>query len=367
MKQVLAATTALSVIACSAYAGGVERNSFSSRVLFEDGRYAEFSFGGVSPSVSGTEVAPVGADASGGMAPGYFRFGAAYKADLNENLSYALIFDEPFGAGVNYAAGTGYFAEGSTAFLYSYAVTALLKYTTPSDFSVYGGLRVQTLGARADIPFIGGYTANGAVDEGFGYLVGVAYERPEIALRAALTYTSSINHQIETAETSATAVPDGTSTTSVNTPQSLKLELQSGVAEDTLVFGSVNWVNWSNFDISPTNYGIITTGGSLVSYDSDTITYTLGVGRRLNDNWSVSGSVGYEAPTGGFASNLGPTDGSTSVSLGAQYSEGNMTISGGVSYIFVGSAETTLGGGVAASDFSGNNAIGAGIRVGMKL
>lgn len=367
MKNLLVATTALSLGTGIAYAGGVERSTFSSRVLFEEGRYAEFSFGGVSPSVSGTEVAPVGADASGSMAPGYFQFGAAYKADLNDRLSYALIFDQPFGAGVNYAAGTDYFAEGSTAYLYSYAVTAVLKYTTPDNLSIYGGLRAQTLGANANIPFIGGYTASGAVDEGFGYLVGVAYERPEIALRAALTYTSSVTHQIQTAETSATAVPDGTSTTTVNTPQSLKLELQSGVAEDTLVFGSVNWVNWSNFDISPTNYGIITSGGSLVSYDSDTITYTLGVGRRLNENWSVSGSIGYEAPTGGFASNLGPTDGSTSVSLGAQYSEGNMTISGGVSYIFVGSAETTLGGGIAASDFSGNNALGAGIRIGLNL
>lgn len=366
MKFAIAAGAALGLVGTTALAGGVERSAFSSRVLFEEGRYAEFSFGAVEPTVSGTAVAGLGGFPSGDMATSYFRFGAAYKADLNERLSYAIIFDQPYGAGVSYPTGTGYFAGGSTANLYSYAVTALLKYTTPENFSLYGGLRAQTLGARAVVPFVDTYSAVGSVDEGFGYVVGAAYERPEIALRAALTYVSSINHQLTTTETTGT-FGTRSSTTPVNTPQSLTLELQSGVAEDTLVFGSVNWVNWSNFDISPTDYGLVTMGGSLVSYDSDTITYNLGVGRRINETWSVSGSVGYEAPTSGFASNLGPTNGNTSVSLGAQYNDGNMTISGGVSYVFVGNAETTLNGATTAATFSGNNAIGAGVRVGFRM
>jgi long-subunit fatty acid transport protein len=102
-----------------------------------------------------------------------------------------------------------------------------------------------------------------------------------------------------------------------------------------------------------------------VSYDSDTTTFVLGLGRRLNEQWTVSGRVSYEAPTGGFASNLGPTDGQTTVALAAQYTVGQTEISGGISYTDIGNAETTLGNsGFPAASFSGNSAWGAGIRIG---
>ncbi|MDJ1007133.1 MAG: outer membrane protein transport protein [Paracoccaceae bacterium] len=365
MTRAIGTAVAASLFASAAHGGGVERSAFSTRVLFQEGTYAEFSFGAVSPDVSGNAVAGLGGFPSGDMAADYVQFGAAFRADLNERLSYAIIFDQPYGADVDYAAGTGYFAAGSTASLNSSAVTAMLKYTTPDNFSVYGGLRAQTLSAEAVVPFVDNYSADGAQDEGFGYIFGAAYERPEIALRVALTYISKIRHELDTTETTDTFGADRRSTTTVDTPQQLNLEFQSGVAQDTLVFGAVRWVNWSDFDISPDDYATVTSGGSLVSYDSDTITYALGVGRRLNDAWSVSASASYEAPTGGFASNLGPTDGNTTLNLGAQHTRGNVSISGGVSYAFIGDTETTLDGINAASDFSGNNAIGAGVRVGV--
>ncbi len=113
--------------------------------------------------------------------------------------------------------------------------------------------------------------------------------------------------------------------------------------------------------IDPTYY---TPPSPLVSYDSDTVTYSLGVGRRLNENWSVAASVGYEAPVGGFASNLGPTDGKTSITLGASYTKDNMKISGGMSYVQIGDAQTTLASGIPAADFTGNHALGVGIKIG---
>lgn len=364
MKRVIGAAVAATLLATTAHAGGVERSAFSSRVLFEQGTYGEFSFGYVSPTVSGVATAGAGGAPSGDMAPGYLQYGAAFRSDINDRLSYALIFDRPFGADVDYPTGTGYFAAGSTATLRANALTALVKYTTPQNFSVYGGLRAQTLRAEAVVPFVNTYSANGETAEGFGYVVGAAYERPEIALRVALSYVSSISHALPTTESTAALGAGRTSTTNVNTPQSLNLEVQSGVAEGTLVFGSVRWVDWSAFDISPADYATVTGGGSLVSYDSDTITYSLGVGRRINDKLSLSAQLGYEAPTGGFASNLGPTDGNTSATLGAQYKMGNATITGGLTYVAIGDAQTTLGGGAAASNFTGNSAIGAGVRVG---
>ena len=365
--KLVAAATALTIGASGALAGGIERTNQAVGILFEDGRYAEFTFGAVNPSVSGVSAPALGSAPSGDMAPSYLQFGAAFRDDINNNLSYALIFDQPFGADVAYPTGTAYFATGSTAKLRSSALTAFLKYTTANNLSVYGGLRAQSLAAQANVPFIpGGYTAAGARDYSGGFVVGAAWENPAIAARVALTYNSKVKHDLNTLESSGAIAPNRPSTTRVETPQSLSLDLQSGVAANTLVFGGIRWVDWSEFDITPADYNTIT-GGSLVSYDDDTITYTLGVARRINQNWAVSFRVNYEAQNGGFASNLGPTDGLLGAVLGVQYTQGNTEISGGISYVDIGDAQTQITGVSPASSFTGNSAIGAGVRVGYRF
>ena len=135
----------------------------------------------------------------------------------------------------------------------------------------------------------------------------------------------------------------------------MNLEFQSGIAEDTLLFGSVRWVEWTEFNISPASFP----ANPLVFYADDRTTYTLGLGRRLNETWSLLGSVSYEENTGSATGNLGPTDGFTSVALGAVYTQDNMKITGGVRYIDIGEATTTVG-----ANFDDNSAIAAGVRVG---
>lgn len=359
MERVLITASVLALGAGSALAGGLDRTGQSIAAIFEDGTYAEFSLGTVSPSVSGTAVAGLGGFASGDMASSYWQFGFAYKRKLSDTLDAAVIYDQPFGANVEYPTGTGYYAQGATATLRTNAVTGVLQYTMPSNVSVYGGLRYQTLSAKAAIPFVGGYTGVGDRDGSFGYLLGVAYEKPEIALRVALTYNSKIKHKIDTTEFGA-----ATSVTPVDTPQSVNLEFQSGVAKDTLVFGSIRWVEWSAFDITPIQYFGATGGGSLVSYANDTISYSLGVGRRFNDHWSGAITLGYEKSNGGFASNLGPTDGYKSIGLGVTYTQDNMKITGGLRYVDIGDAQTQLGATAPSANFKGNDALGVGIRVG---
>jgi len=369
MKSVAMMASAIAVSATNAMAGGIDRSGQSVMLLFEKGNYAEFSLGMVTPKVSGvgagtvpTLATPTPGQSSGDMAGDYFTFSGAYKHQFNDRISAAIIFDQPFGANVDYPAGTTYYAVGSTAELKSNAVTGVVKYTLPSNVSVFGGLRYQTLGAVASVPFVGGYKADGKTDSAVGYLVGAAFEKPEIALRVALTYNSRIKHDLPTAETSA--LGPLSSTTPITTPQSVNLEVQSGIAKDTLLFGSVRWVEWSKFDITPTQYFALTTGKSLVSYDSDTISYTLGLGRKFNEQWSGAVTLGYEAPTGGFASNLGPTDGYWSIGIGGSYTRDKVKITGGIRYVSIGDADTTLGGNVAAANFTGNSALGAGIKVG---
>lgn len=368
MKKIVTTLGAVALTATAAQAGGIDRSGQSVGILFEKGNYTEFSFGRVSPSVSGVGTVFSGTPGanSDDMAGNYNQVAGGLKYQFNDRISAALIVDQPFGADVNYLAGTGYFADSSTAQIRTMAMTGLLKYTTESNFSVYGGLKYQTMSAVASVPFVAGYTGKADRDGSFGYVVGVAYEKPEIALRVALTYSSKVKHDYTPTETTLAPLPPalfGVPIT-VETPQSVNLEFQSGVAKDTLVFGSIRWVDWSNFVIAPTVYSTLTGGGALVSYDNDTITYSLGVGRRLNENWSVAASVGYEKPGGGFSANLGPTDGKKSISLAAIYTKDNMKITGGVTYVKIGDANTTLDDVNTAAVFTSNKAVGVGIKVG---
>ncbi len=99
----------------------------------------------------------------------------------------------------------------------------------------------------------------------------------------ALSANSPITHDIATSETSVLGVGN-VSTTTVKTPRSINLSAQSGIAKDTLLFGSVRWVEWTAFDFTPADYFTLSSGGSLVSYNNDTVNYSLGIGRRINDN-----------------------------------------------------------------------------------
>ena len=329
----------------AAFAGGVERSAQSVAILFEEGRHVELSFGHFAPSVSGTRAGT----ASGDMASSYTTVSLGYKMDIGDRMNLALILDQPIGANVAYPAGTGYLLQGTTAELTSSAITALLRYKFDNNVSVYGGLRHETVKGVVSLPFID-YTLTTNNDTELGYVVGVAWEKPEIAARVALTYNSAITHSLDSVEGG-----DATEGFDTEVPQSVNLDFQTGVAKDTLLFGSVRWQEWSAFDIDPPNYPF---ASPLVSYASDRVTYTVGIGRRFNDQWSAAVTASYEDPDGQVTGNLGPTDGFASVGLAATYTMDKLKITGGLRYVDIGDAITTV-----AGDFQDNSGVGVGLRI----
>jgi long-subunit fatty acid transport protein len=366
MKVYLSSVTAACLVAGGAHAGALDRTGQPIDVLFEQGRYLEFSLGYLSPDITGENInprlGPVGAQ-SGDIGVSNFSYGAAYKADINDVWSYAVIIDQPFKAEVDYPTNPFYFGSNSSAEFNSTAVTALLQYNFNGGFSVYGGLRAQETDANAAIGFVRGYEVEADTDWGIGYVAGVAYERPEIALRVSLTYSSEIEHENDVSETFARApVLNADSTAEFETPQSLNLGFQTGIAADTLLFGSIRWVDWSDFDLSPQQY-VRVTGQPLLSYEDDVITYTVGLGRKLNDNWSIAGSIGYEKNTGNLFTNLGPADGQTSVGLAAIYTQGKIKVTTGVRYAWIGDTTTAVQG-LPAAEFDDNNALAVGVKIG---
>lgn len=350
MRRVLTTGAAFAILSTSAFAGGIERSTQSVAILFEEGRYMEASLGYFDPSVSGSVAG--GAVPSGDMSPSYTSLSFGYKQSIGDNIDIALIIDQPVGAEVSYpAAFASYPLAGSTASIDSTAVTGLIRYKFPSNFSVIGGLRVQSAKGTVNLPGFG-YRMSTNTDTQLGYVLGVAWEKPEIAARVALTYNSAIEHDFDSTEQ---GVVPGTFSSEI--PKSWNLEFQTGVAANTLVFGSIRWVDWTAFDISPPNFP----ANPLVGYTSDRVTYTLGLGRRFNENWSGAVILGHEPSSGDPTGNLGPTDGYDSISLAATYTNGNVKLTGGIRYVDIGNATTNP---PVSGQFTNNHGIGVGLRVG---
>ena len=374
MKNILTAGAALLMTTSIATAGGLDRSGQPVGIIFEEGNVGQLTLGFVTPSVSGTATGPGLTGESGNMAGSYVQVGLAYKQQLSDQFSLALIYDQPYGASVSYAEATGgYYATGSTADVSSSSINAVGRYQINENFSVHGGLRYQTVTASVSKPTAAGYNINSESDAAVGYLVGAAYERPDIALRVALTYNSAVDHEIVATETCTAPLPGcagTTATTGVTTPQSVNLDFQTGVAADTLVFGSIRWAEWTEFDFAPpVHSSAVPAGigrGSLQDYDNDVFTYTLGVGRRFNDQWSGAVTLGYEKANGGFSGDLAPTDGYFSVGLGGSYNINDATeITAGVRYVMIGDANTehpAIPGSV-GSEFTDNNVVAIGLQL----
>jgi long-subunit fatty acid transport protein len=347
MKKLgLAAGAALLASTAMVQAGGIERTNQSVDIIFEEGTLVEFGASYAMPSVSGVDPATT---ATGIMSPNYASFSGGYKTDIGSKVSLAVIFDQPFGSLAEYTTG---FYNGTKADLTSSAITVVGSYDVSDRFMVYGGATYQTMQATAAVP-LAGYTINAASDSGFGYVLGAAYQIPDIAMRVALTYRSSVTTTHATVETGP--LPGtGAGSMSVTTPQSVNLEFQTGVNPKTLVFGSIRWVNWSAFDLTPNSYP--GAGGALINYTDDRVTYNLGVGRKLSDTLSAALTLGYERDLGGASSALGPTDGFFSLGGGLTYTMGNAKISAGAKYIWLGDTTGPKG------TFSNNSAIGVGIN-----
>lgn len=356
MTRFTTTTTAVAALLATtslAFAGGVERSTQSMSILFEEGTYAEISYSFADPDVTGTIGG--GTIPSGDITPSYTDFTLRYRQDLTDDLSIALINDSPIGADVAYPTGTGYTFQGSIGVIDSRALSAILRYEMDSGVSVYGGLRVVTLEGNVALP-VAGYTLEADGSTEVGYILGAAYERPDIALRVSLTYQSATEHDMTSLEN---GVLPGTFPVTI--PQSLTLEAQSGVAANTLVFGSIRWVDWTEFEVDGPF------GPRVVSYDSDRTTFTIGGARRLNDQWTVLGSLAFEAQNDDLTGNLGPTDGLTTIGLGARYENGPWRVSGGLNYVMLGDATTQFPTGSPFGTFNDNTAIGAGIRIGYQF
>lgn len=371
MKSLPLSAVMVIAMSATAYAGGFERADQSVSILFKEGRQLEFGVRGGFPDVTGDATAnsPTPGVSSGNIADNFIDFYGAFKFDINESLSAAIIYDEPFATNITYPS-SNYFLTGATAELKIRELVGVLQYNLPPDmavlgggFSVYGGPRVSRTSASATIPTANGYDIDVESEFGLGYLVGVAWERPDLGMRVAISYNSEIENDLDTVETLANGATVA-GETALDTPQSLTLEFQTGLNPKTQLFGSIRWVEWGDFTIEPP---LFSAGGDpLAFFPDDTITYRVGLGRRITDDLSIFGDVSYEPGVGGDYGNLTPRDGFLSFGLGGTYKFDKLSLTLGGRYARLGDADTVPApGGPTVAEFRDNDAFFVGARIGI--
>ena len=435
LKTLAVAIATLSV-ASMTNAAGLDRSGQDITAFLQDGTYAEAVYTYIDADVSGFDSANnnpasngyVKGNATGDIAESYDFFRYGVKTDINDTFSIGVLYDEPFGAAANYEGNNNFVAdnsgniparvgaliaqgvdanlagaiataeastagEGTNVEVRSENLTAILgaKFGANKEFQIYGGPVAQRL--QADVKLRGlaygpatGYTAHVSPDQDYGWLAGVSYSKPEIALKAALTYRSEIDHDVNIAENypvlgiaalaggatpaQAAAAANRNSTFEVTTPKSVNFDFQTGINPTTLATAKVRWVPWSDFAITPPLYNDASKGTygpkglNLVEYEDDQWQVELGLAKRLAPAFAVSGSVGWDSGSGDPTTSLGPIDGYYSVGLGAKY---NVTpewaVSAGGKYLWFGDAKGQLPTGKIVGDFQDND----GYILGMKL
>ncbi|WP_352338984.1 outer membrane protein transport protein [Psychrobacter sp. 16-MNA-CIBAN-0192] len=294
-------------------------------------------------------------------------------------------------------AGTA--GEGTNVEVRSENITAILgaKFGANKEFQVYGGPVAQRL--QADVKLRGlaygpasGYTAHVTPDQDYGWLAGVSYSKPEIALKAALTYRSEIDHNAKISESypivgigavgrlpadatpaqiaAAAASGNRNSVFEVTTPQSVNFDFQTGINKTTLATAKVRWVPWSDFAIVPPLYNDVSKGSygpdglALVGYDDDQWQVELGMAKRLSPALALSGTVGWDSGAGDPTTSLGPVDGYYSAGLGAKYNlNENWAVSAGGKYLWFGDAKGQLPTKKIVGDFQDNDGYILGVKL----
>lgn len=187
--------------------------------------------------------------------------------------------------------------------------------------------------------------------KGWGWRAGIAYEIPEIALRASLVYNSAVKLDDITgtldlsqlAGLPSVIVPGAGSVIpvygSADVPQVVELKLQSGIAPGWLAYGSVKWMDWSTLQsiaFCPTS-----TKG-VVACNSTSPARATSLDLLYRDGWTVSGGIGHKFNEK-WSGAIGLTwDRGTTTGLSAQTD--TWTVSGGVSYMPTQNVELRLGG-----------------------
>ncbi|WP_407304340.1 outer membrane protein transport protein [Acinetobacter sp.] len=403
-------TILCSLISSHGMAAALDQSGQSLLPFLESGHYFEASITAADPEVSGHTLGTrpdlvnsgVKDYSTDNISQNFQYYSAALKLQLKPEFSFGILYDQPFGVDLQYPLkDNGSFSDpklskqGTQINVDSQHLSLVLGYQPFKNFNLYAGPAFQTIKGQVSLhglvyADLDGYNAVFKEDAAIGWLAGFAYQIPDFALKAALTYHSTIDHKINGSENvlgTPLLLADETKT-KISTPQSMNLDFQTTLTVSTLLYTNIRWVNWKDFVIRPAQFGALSErvtatmsdgtyrgGFNLDDYQKDQWSATVGVAKKWTPQWSGAFDLGWDSGTGNPASIFNPTKGYWGVGLALQYNPApDYFISGGVKYFWLGDVTTQDGTydlplpGVSEAskvgEFDDNHAIGYGLKIG---
>nr|WP_298098886.1 OmpP1/FadL family transporter [uncultured Shinella sp.] len=356
--------------ATSAHAGGLERGGYNIDLLFDPSDYAfESAVTYVNPqrelnNVRDSIPLPVTSGGDGDLSgrpsdgirdtEGYWVPRIGFKAAFGEAIDCMADYSQPWGAhsnpGSDWAGANDNIETKITS--NNYAATCSYSFDMGQGKLrlIGGGFYQEVSGFKdrlvADLSPLGlplsGVGRLKLEGDGWGWRAGAAYEIEEYALRTSLVYNSAVKLDDITGTLDLTQLPPsatnplaGVSTPvygSAEMPASLEFKVQTGVAPDWLVFGSVKWTDWSTLQSLPfcavATRGLVScstrtpgnpVSGEVTSLDllyRDGWTVSGGVGHKFNDNWSGALSLTWDR---GVSTGVGALTDTWTLGTGVSY------------------------------------------------
>jgi long-chain fatty acid transport protein len=355
MLKYYAAVGTLALSTTAVDAGGWETGRLDTGFLYQDGTYVEASYGSLNYSINGTaptiQKHEMAKDQKRMSLSGKFQNGS-FDIGLTSFGSGAIQMDGQNATGVSVV-------PSADVKLNTQALMA--RYSFSDKYSIIGGVRQAKLKASTLNTVAPADYSIEAVDKS-GIVYGIAYERSDIALKFEVLRSEKITIGL-TGNVSYLGSPLPLTGTLV-IPEATTINFQTGIAENTLLIASAHQVNWTGSDVK-LNVALAPSLNQASEF-SNTTSYSLGLGRKLNEATSASLTYSLEKgtnPDGKATSPFTMSNGSETLSAGVQHKIGSITISGGISYTKVGDVDVTHSTGLKAS-YAGNSVTAVGIKFG---
>ena len=388
-KNVITGISLVALSAGTAQAGGFELQTLDTSMMYADGNQASITYATIDASVEGVNTAVPGTSSKKQVVADQTVVNFAAKYDFNDSVSFGL---------ATYRSGSIQLSGGNgqdlnltpTADVDLNSMALLSRYNLNDNLSFIGGItqnnvrggNVSTLGGSYDV----------ASTSELGYVAGLAYSIPDIALRAELTYqpktklstttgftpsaltvgasmaaiAATPGHPLQgaDAQTVSAAISDTAATTNLALPDTFAFNFQTGIADNTLLTASYRKASWGDAQIN------IDAAAAIATEFDDSESYSIGVARRFTEHFSASLTYSQEEGSSAPATSLFTvSNGSEAISLGLRYTRDNMIISGGISQRSVG--DVTVDPGFAAPNpyanmgmrYTGNSVTSVGVKV----
>ena len=211
---------------------------------------------------------------------------------------------------------------------------------------------------------------------------GAAYEMPEIAMRIKAVFQEETTTSLDASSSLSPLLPTTAVTGASYTiprhdfkfpERHSRKHSPIWISSSAKLGHSPNNNSWNPNGINPVTFAPDTAVSPVGSSFSDKTAYSIGVGRKVSDNLSLS--VSYSREDGSGPTTDDPftlSDGSQGITIGARYSMDQMTITAGYNYTTAGDVEVIheVAPGVPSgltADYKDNSTSAIGFRVAFKF